>query len=94
MGSKIDTEFLRNVQETIKTSPEEEIAVIVTYDPNIATTDISPSLKDAGLKVENRFPEINSVSGKIRAKSIEKLLEVAGVTRVEPDSKVYALGKY
>jgi Peptidase inhibitor I9 len=50
-------------------------------------------LEDVGFKVENRVPEINFVSGKITANSFEKLLEVAGVKKVEPDSKVYALGQ-
>jgi hypothetical protein len=92
MESKISTEFLQTVKEAKRTSPEKEIPVIVTYEPS-AAADISSSLEDAGLKVENRFSEINSVSGKITAKSIEKLLQVAEVKKVDPDSKMYALGQ-
>jgi hypothetical protein len=92
MESKISAEFLQTIKEAKRTFPEKEIPVIVTYEPN-AAAHISSSLEDAGLKVENRVPEINFVSGKIPAKSIEKLLEVAEVKKVDPDSKVYALGQ-
>jgi hypothetical protein len=90
MESKISAEFLQTIKEVKKTSPEKEIPVIVTYEPNAAAY-ISSSLEDAGLKVENTVPEINFISGKITAKSIEKLLGVAEVKKVDLDSKVYAL---
>lgn len=93
MESKISAEFMQNVREAKRTSPEKEIPVIVTYESNAAADNLSSSLEDAGLKVENRVPEINLVSGKITAKSFEKLLEVAGVKKVEHDSKVHTFGQ-
>jgi hypothetical protein len=93
MESKISAEFLQNVKETKRTSPEKEIPVIVTYESNVSGANMPSLLEEVGFKVENRVPEINFVSGKITANSFEKLLEVAGVKKVEPDSKVYALGQ-
>lgn len=91
MESKISAEFLEDVEETKRTSPEKEIPVVVTYEPNVAGANMPSLLEDVGFKVENRVPEINFVSGKITANSFEKLLEIEGVKKVEPDSKVYAL---
>jgi hypothetical protein len=93
MESKISAEFLQTIKEAKKTSPEKEIPIIVTYEPNVAGANMPSLLEEVGFKVENRVPEINFVSGKITANSFEKLLEVAGVKKVEPDSKVYALGQ-
>lgn len=93
MESKISAEFLQNVKETKRTFPEKEIPVIITYEPDVAGANIPSLLEDLGFKVENRVPEINFVSGKITANSFEKLLEVAGIKKVERDSKVYALGQ-
>jgi hypothetical protein len=93
MESKISAEFLQNVKETKRTFPEKEIPIIITYEPNVSGANIPSLLENVGFKVENRVPEINFVSGKITADSFEKLLEVAGIKKVEPDSKVYALGQ-
>lgn len=87
MTTKMDEEFLRQVEESQITEPQREIPVIVTIKPN---TDLAV-LQKKGLKVHRTFSHIPAVAGTLNAAAAHEVAQLDEVELIEYDGEVHAL---
>lgn len=94
VSSKILGELVDIVREKLETSPDEEIAVIITLNPGIATESAKNKFSKMGLKIENVIPgPAPVITGTIMVKDIEELAKASEIEKIEYDGTVYALDK-
>jgi hypothetical protein len=74
-----------------KQTGDHRIAVNVTLD--VAPDDVMGDLAAAGLKITATHDMLHVVSGTVDEANIDRLLQVEGVTAVEPDREVRTFGK-
>jgi hypothetical protein len=73
--------------ERAAVAPAAMLDVIVTLSTSLS----DDRLAAAGLAITNRFERLNTVSGRIKAASLDRLATLPGVARIEADSDMRAL---
>jgi hypothetical protein len=80
-------EIQQSLREHATTSPLEEVAVIVTVEPQVT----SEQLAALGLAITQRFERIGTVCGTLKGADLDRLADQPGVLRIESDSPMQAL---
>jgi len=87
MPSKLDPALRARLDELARTDPDQLVPLIVTLTPG---ADAS-TLRAKGLRIEQQFPIISAVAGRMTARQALDLAALDDVVRVEYDGEMRAL---
>jgi hypothetical protein len=87
MGTKIDHELSRHLQEAEHAEPQRQIPVIITLNEGADVAE----LERRGLKALGRVESIRAIYGTIAASAVSQVEGLDSVARIEYDGRAWAL---